>query len=345
MARTSPSLMHVALVQLIESLGGTATTTQVERWQQHGWLLPTSDWCEPDGRLRPEILGRGLWLANTARAGRSIGWLGWVFWAIDDTPGTAKRLRTALVDTLKRPLARAGIDQIPTGNSNKAFRARQDAAAKMLKNRRSPRRDLDETLRAHAAEARLELPRSSAPALPNIFHRALLDPGARLLLGGAADVGAQDLLEALEQAMPDNTEAIERLRDALLQAELAGTDLLAQSPLAQGITGMVRTIETVEDRALCHAVRICTEASGVVAVLMRRASERPEILALLMEYAMWEQWARVGGILPESPAAVAAAAVAINTFQYLTMPDWAADLDGYLSFMKALREATEEAEE
>ncbi|MFD0267813.1 hypothetical protein ACFVGY_14655 [Streptomyces sp. NPDC127106] len=346
MARTKPSPAHLALVQIIEEVGCTVTTTQLERWQQHGWLPKTSAWCEPGSiALRRDILTRALWLASTARAGRSIGWLGWVFWAMDETPDTAERLRTALVETLKRPLARAGIEQIPTGNSDKAFQARQDAAAKMLENRRFPRRDLDETLRAHAAEVGLELPRSSAPSLPNIFHRALMDPGARLLLGGAADVGTEDQLDALEQAMPDHPEAIEHLREALRRSELAGTDLLAQSPLAQGITGMVRTIETADDRALCHAVRTCTKASGVLAVLMRRAPDQPEILAQLTGDVMWEQWARVGGILPESPAVVAAAAVAINTFQYLAMPDWAADLDRYLSFMNALLEAPKSVEE
>ncbi|MFJ8570403.1 flavoprotein [Streptomyces sp. NPDC093514] len=44
-----------------------------------------------------------------------------------------------------------------------------------------------------------------------------------------------------------------------------------------------------------------------------------------MSDVMWDQWARVGGIAPDG--AVGAAAVAISTFQYLAMPDWAADLD------------------
>ncbi|MGW2672531.1 hypothetical protein ACWC5F_31350 [Streptomyces sp. NPDC001272] len=341
MARTKPSPAHVALVQIIQEVGYAATTTQLERWQQHGWLPKTAAWYEPGSiALRRDIVHRAVWLASTARAGRSIGWVGWVFWAIDDTPDTAQRLRQALVETLKRPLARAGIDQIPTGNSNKAFQSRVDAAAKMLEGRRAPRRDLDGTLRAHAAEVGIELPRSSAPSLPNIFHQALMDPGARLLLGGAADVGAEDLLGALERAMPDHPEAIEQLRDALRQAELDGVDVLAQAPLAQGVPGMVRTIETADDRDLCHALRICTQASSVLAVLMGRAPDQPEILARLMGDVMWEQWARVGGILPDSPAVVAAAAVAISTFQYLTMPDWAEDLDRYLAFMMTLLESS-----
>ncbi|MFE4337308.1 hypothetical protein ACFRQM_50915 [Streptomyces sp. NPDC056831] len=151
----------------------------------------------------------------------------------------------------------------------------------MLPNRRAPRRDLDAILRTHAAEAGLELPRPQPTALPNISHRALMDPGARLLLGGATDLGIEELLEALEQAMPDDTEAIERLREAHRQAELAGIDLLAQSPWAPGVLGMVRTVETADDQYLCHAVHLCTRATCVLEALMRRAPERPEILARL----------------------------------------------------------------
>ncbi|MFJ4781250.1 hypothetical protein [Streptomyces sp. NPDC088762] len=335
MARTKPSTAHLALVREIEEHGETATTTQVERWQQQGWLPRASAWFESgSSAFRPTIVSRAVWLAHTARAGRSIGWLGWVFWAIDDTPDSAKRLRTALVTTLKRPLARAGIEQIPAGNSNKAFQARQDAAARMLTNRRSPRRDLDGTLRDHAAAAGIELPRSPAAAVPNIFHRALLDPGARLMLGGASDVGFEELLESWERAWPDHAEAIEHIREVHRQAELAGTDLMAQSPMAEGLTGMVRTIETADDPDLCGAVRTCTKASGALAVLMQRAADEPEILAQLMNDVMWDQWARVGGIAPDGAAG--AAAVAITTFQYLAMPDWAADLERYLSFMASL---------
>ncbi len=203
----------------------------MERWQQQGWLPRASAWFEPDSTtVRPVILHRALWLASTARPGRSIGWVGWFFWAVDDTPDSAQRLRTALVAALKRPLTQAGVEKIPAGNSDQAFQARQDAAAKMLPNRRVPRRDLDATLRSHAAEVGLELPRPQAAALPNISHQALADLGARLLLGGAGDLGIEGVLEALEQAMPNHTEAIEHLRTEHQQAELAGTDPLARSP-------------------------------------------------------------------------------------------------------------------
>lgn len=336
MPRTKPSPAHEALVRAIKEQGDRATTTQVERWQQQGWLPSASAWFEPDSpTTRPLILQRALWLASTARPGRSIGWVGWFFWAVDNTPDSAQRLRTALVATLKRPLTQAGIEKIPTGNSDRAFQARQDAAGKMLPNRRVPRRDLEATLRAHAAEVGLELPRAQATTLPSISHRALQDSGARLLLGGAADLGIEGLLEALEQAMPDHTEVLEGLREAHRQAELAGIDLLAQSPWAQGILGMVRTIEAAEDQDLCHAVHICTRASGVLEVLMRRAPEKPEILTYLTGDEMWQRWALVGGILP-TEGAPSLAAVALNTYQYLADPDWAAELDRYLSFMCGL---------
>ncbi|WP_050493656.1 hypothetical protein [Streptomyces sp. NRRL B-1381] len=336
MPRTKPSPAHEALVRAIKEEGDRATTTQVERWQQQGWLPRASAWFEPDSpTVRPLILHRALWLASTARPGRSIGWVGWFFWAVDGTPDNTRRLRRALVATLKRPLTQAGIEKIPTGDSDRAFQARQDAARKMLPNRRVPRRDLEATLRAHAAEAGFELPHPPATALANISHWALQEAGARLLLGGAADLGIEGLLEALEQAMPDHTGALEHLREVHRRAELTGTDLLAQSPWAQGILGMVRTIETADDHDLCHAAHICTRASGVLEVAMRCTPGKPEIYAYLTADEMWRRWALVGGILPEE-GAPSLAAVALNTYQYLADPEWAAELDRYLSFMYSL---------
>ncbi|MFE7934317.1 hypothetical protein ACFU6S_37510 [Streptomyces sp. NPDC057456] len=334
MARTKPSTAHLALVRALKEHGLKATPTQVERWQQNGWLPKPSAWFEPDSpTIQPHILHRAMHLAITARQGRGMGWIGWHLWAADATPDSAQRLRTALVASLKRPLARAGVDKIPTGNSDRAFQARRAVAARMLRNRRLPQRDLDETLRAHAAEAGLELPRSPG-ALPNVFHQALVDAGARLLLGGADDLGIEELLEALERAMPDHTETIERMRETHRQAELDGTDLLAQSPWAQGIPGMVRTIETADDRDLCRAVHTCTLATGALHELMRRSSDEPEILTRLAGDVMWQRWAVVGGITPEGAPGLAA--VALNTVQYLTEPDWAAELGRYMSLMHAL---------
>ncbi|MGP3632655.1 hypothetical protein ACTU45_04645 [Streptomyces sp. 24-1644] len=335
MARTQPSAAHLALVGVIDEHGETATPTQIERWQQQGWLPRAIEWFESDSStILPTILTRAVWLAQTARAGRGIGWLGWVFWAIDDTPDSARRLRAVLVATLQRSLARAGIEQLPSGDSNHAFQARQDAAARMLANRHAHRRDFDGILRGGAAAAGVELPRSPETAVPNIFHRALLESGARLLLGGAADVGIEDLLASWEQAWPDQAEKIEYMRRAHRQAKLAGTDLMAQSPMAEGMAGMVRTIESADDRELCAAVRSCTKASGALGVLMQRAVFEPEILARLMSDAMWDQWARVGGIALDGGAG--AAAVAMSTFQYLAMPEWAEDLERYSAFMDEL---------
>ncbi len=199
--------------------------------------------------------------------------------------------------------------------------------------RRLPQRDLDKTLRAHAAEAGLELPRSPN-TLPNVSHRALTDAGARLLLGGVADLGSEELLEASEEAMPNHTEMIEQIRDEHRRAELSGTNPLTRSPWAQGLPGMLRTVEAANDRDLCHAVYTCTLATGALHDLMGRASAKPEILTLLTEDVMWRQWAVVGGITPKGAPGLAA--VALNTVQYLTEPEWAAQLGRYMFLMHNL---------
>lgn len=60
-----------------------------------------ADWTEPDaGELRPEIVHRTACLADTSRPGRSISWIGWIFWVIDNTLATAARLREAVVDAI-----------------------------------------------------------------------------------------------------------------------------------------------------------------------------------------------------------------------------------------------------
>jgi hypothetical protein len=125
------------------------------------WLAPTSRWSDPaTGAIRPEIVHRAAWLAALSRAGRSISWVGWAFWVIDDTAQTTQPLREAVVETLQRPLRRAGVDltMIPQGDGNDAFAARQEAAARLLIGRRAIGRDLDGILRTHAAAAGLALP-------------------------------------------------------------------------------------------------------------------------------------------------------------------------------------------
>ncbi|MGW8955614.1 hypothetical protein [Streptomyces sp. NPDC055709] len=187
MARTTPSAADLALIEGAHQHGGTITATQLERWRSCAWLRPTREWYDEDSTtIHPDIVQRAVQLAVISRAGRSISWVGWVFWAIDDTPQTAKRLRAVLLKTLRRPLSRGRVEQLPEGDSNEAFQARQAAAARLLHGRRSPRRDFDGTLRAYAAQAGVQLPRSPAHPVPNIFHPALMQPGARLLLGGAA---------------------------------------------------------------------------------------------------------------------------------------------------------------
>ncbi|NUK54752.1 hypothetical protein HRW14_31735 [Streptomyces lunaelactis] len=259
MARTKPPTADHALITEVEKRGGTVTPTQLERWRQKGWLPRTREWCSL-GMIRPEIVQRATHLAAASRSGRSIGWLGWVFWAVDDTPETATRLRAALLKTLGRPLVQAGVQQVLVGDSDDAFESRNEAAARMLTNRRSPRRDFDGILRSHAAAAGVELPRSPAHPAPNIFHRALVEPGAQMMVGGAADIGFEGLMEAWEHAWPDHAETIERVRAAHRDAALSGIDLLAESPFAKGLPGLLRAIEEADDRLLCAAVRLCEPA-------------------------------------------------------------------------------------
>ncbi|WP_331751682.1 hypothetical protein OG215_40920 (plasmid) [Streptomyces globisporus] len=334
MARTKPTAAHLCLVRALREHGLKATPTQVERWQQNDWLPKSSAWFEPDSSiLQPIILRRAMHLAIEAQQGRGMGWIGWHLWAANATPESAQRLRTGLIASLKRPLAHAGVDRIPAGDSDRAFKARQAAARRVVGKRRFPQRNLDETLRAQAAEAGLELPRSTS-TLPNVSHRALADAGARLLLGGLADLGGEELFEALEEAMPNNVEMIERTRDEYRQAQLAGIDPLALSPWASGLPGMVRTVEAATDRDLCHAVYTCTLATGALHDLMGRASADPEILTALTKDVMWRQWAATGGITPKGVPGLAA--VALNTVQYLTDPEWAAELGRYMFLMHNL---------
>lgn len=342
MTRTKPPAAVLALIAEIDKHGFTATATQVERWQGQVWLPPSRDWLVAgSAMLRPEIVHRAVWLAAVSRPGRSIGWLGWAFWAIDDTPQSAQRLRQELLAALKRPLVRAGVDQVTVGNSDKASRARQEAAARLLEGRRSHRHDFDGIVRAHGEAAGFELPRSLSCSMPNLFHRAVLETGARLLLGGASDVAFEDLVEAWEQACPDGTETIERVRAAHREAALnAGddvdyVDLMEQSPLADGLAGLLHAVEEADDRTLCAAVRLCTKASGALRKLLdERAPHEPEILPRLMSDVMWDQWVRIGGIVPDGVAGEAV--IAMSTIQYLVIPGWAADLERYLAVLESL---------
>ncbi|GHJ98148.1 hypothetical protein SNE510_76670 [Streptomyces sp. NE5-10] len=310
------------------------TPPQLERWRQRLWLPRTKYWRGPDGAIRSEVVKRTIELAMLSTQGRRVGWGGWVFWAIDDTPQSAACLRDALLAALKRPLERAGVDigQVPDGDSDEAFDAREQLAARLLRNRHSPRRDFDGTLRAGAAEAGFELPPSRS--VPNLFHQTLTAPGARMMVGGVGDVGFEGLMESWEATWPEGKETFDRVRAAHREAALAGVDLMAQSPMAAGLLGLIRAVEQADDALLCAAVRACTKASGTLAILMSKAVENPEIIRHLMNHVMWDQWARVGGIAPDGAAGEAA--IALSTVQYLLTPGWSDDLHHYQTLMEDL---------
>ncbi|MDT0453788.1 hypothetical protein [Streptomyces hesseae] len=69
-------------------------------------------------------------------------------------------------------------------------------------------------------------------------------------------------------------------------------------------------------------------------LLLERAGDEPEILVKLMEDAMWDQWARTGGIAPMGR--LGEAAVALSTVQYLGIPGWAEDLERYQDLLENL---------
>ncbi|MGW8955613.1 hypothetical protein [Streptomyces sp. NPDC055709] len=141
-------------------------------------------------------------------------------------------------------------------------------------------------------------------------------------------------MEAWERAWPENGEMIEHIRTMHREAELAGDDLMAQSPMADGLPGLIRAVVTADDRQLCAAVRVCTKASGTLWMLWQRAVNEPDVLSQLMSDVTWDQWARAGGLAPQG--VVGEAAIAISTVQYLLTPDWAKDLDRYLALMTTL---------
>ncbi|MFE9007523.1 hypothetical protein ACFYOY_36290 [Streptomyces sp. NPDC007875] len=332
MARSKPSAAELALVAEVERQGGTVTPTQLERWRQQAWLPRTREWFSPgSSTLRPDVVLRAVQLAGYSRAGRSIGWVGWVFWAVDDTADSAARLRAALLKPLRRPFTRAGIEQVPEGDSDAAFQARQEAVARLLQGRQSRRRDLDGTLRAAAADAQVDLPRSPAHSIPNLRHRAMLELGAQLGVGGVADIGFEGLMEAAERLGADQAE-IDRLRETHRRAQLAGVDILADYPfITQGLPGMLRAVETADDQLLCAAVRACTAASSTLWEVLKRARDNPELLLWLMSHVMWDKWVRHSGFVPDGVAGEAA--LALSTVYFLTDPDWAQDLGRFVQDM------------
>ncbi|WP_328373649.1 hypothetical protein OG800_50685 (plasmid) [Streptomyces sp. NBC_00445] len=336
MTRTPPSALELALVAEVAACGFTISVHQLERWRGRLWLAPAEQWSDAEtGQMRPEIIHRAAWLAALAKTGSSISWVGWVFWAMNDTPQTAGRLREALTETLQRPFQRAGVDitQIPQGDGNDAFAARQAAADQLLIGRRAIGRDLDGILRTHAAAAGIDMPEPRSVSNP--FDKTVVEVGARLMVGGTDDVSPEELTEAWESVWAGKPEQIERIRAAHVAAGCSGVDLHSRSPLADGLRGLLHSVEEADDRLLCAAVRACTKGSGaLMKVLMERAGDEPEILLRLMDDPMWDQWVRVGGIAPIGR--LGEAAIALSTVQYLVVPGWAGDLERYLMLMESL---------
>ncbi|MDI1456482.1 hypothetical protein NHG22_22075 [Streptomyces sp. ATE26] len=300
---------------------------QFERWRARCWPLPTGQWTDPaTGALRPDIVRRAAWLAALSRPGRGISWAGWAFWAIDDTEQTAALLRQALIRTIQLPLRQAGIalSQVPQGDSDTAFEARQGLAARLLQERRAIGWDLDGLLRDHAGTAGIVLP--DPRTVSNPFDTTLIRIGARLLTGGMADVSPEELTEAWRSVWTGPPGHLDQMTAAHLAADQAGTDPRSLSPLARGLPGLVRALERADARLLCEAVRACTKASStLLKLLLERAGAG--MLAELMDDVMWAQWVRVGGIAPVSR--LGEVAITLSTVQYLLVPGWAEDLHRY----------------
>lgn len=334
MTRTPPTAAELALVAEVSRCGLTATRHQFERWRAKRWLAPTDQWTDPTtGALRPDIVHRAAWLALLSRSGRGISWIGWMFWAIDDTEQTAALLRQALIQTVQLPLRQAGIPlgEIPQGDSDTAFDARQNLAARMLEGRRAIGRDSDGLLRDHAGTAGIALP--DPRTVSNPFDARLIRVGARLLTGGTADVSPEELTEAWRSVWTGPPEQLDRITAAHLAADKAETDLRTLSPLAHGLPGLVRAFAQADARVLCEAVRACTKASSTLMKLFLERADT-EMLTVLMNDVMWDQWVRAGGIAPASR--LGEAAITLSTVQYLLVPGWSEDLHRYQDRMDRL---------
>lgn len=336
MTRTPPSALELMLVAEVAKCGLTASPHQFERWRGQLWLAPAAQWSDPaTGGIRPEIVHRAAWLALLARTGRSISWMGWSFWAIDESPATTRRLRDALTRTLQLPFRRAGMDitQIPEGDDDGAFTARQAMASQMLAGRRAIGRDLEGILRAHADAAGIDLP---APrSVTNPFAKGLVEVGARLMVGGMDDVSPEELMEAWRSVWAGSPEQLEQTEAVHIAASRDGVDLHARSPLAGGLRGLVRAVEGSDGQLLCAAVRACTKGAGTLGkLLLERVADDPEILVQLMDDEMWDQWVRVGGVAPVGR--LGEAAITLSTVQYLLVPGWAEGLERYVAVMESL---------
>lgn len=66
--------------------------------------------------------------------------------------------------------------------------------------------------------------------MSNPFDTALVRTGARLLTGGTADVSVEELTDAWRSVWTGPPEQLDRITDAHLAADHAGTDLRTLSP-------------------------------------------------------------------------------------------------------------------
>ncbi|MFF3336434.1 hypothetical protein ACFYWX_44260 [Streptomyces sp. NPDC002888] len=334
MTRTPPTAAELSLAAEVSRCGLTITPHQLERWRAKRWLAPADQWTDPaTSALRFDIVHRAAWLAALSRPGRGISWIGWMFWAIDDTEQTAALLRQALTRTIQLPLRQAGITlaQIPQGDSDTTFEARQDPAERLLQGRRAIGRDLDGLLHDRGSTADIALPEPRTVSNP--FDATLIRVGARLLTGGMADVSPEELTDAWRSVWTGPPEQLDRITAAHLAADKAETDLRTLSPLAHGLPGLVRAFEQADARLLCEAVRACTKASSTLMKLLLERADA-EMLTVLMNDDMWDQWVRAGGIAPASR--LGEAAITLSTVQYLLVPGWAEDLHRYQNLMDSL---------
>ncbi|MGJ3557984.1 hypothetical protein ACR6C2_00005, partial [Streptomyces sp. INA 01156] len=76
--------------------------------------------------------------------------------------------------------------------------------------------------------------------MSNPFDSTLIRIGARLLTGGTADVSPEELTDAWRGVWTGPPEQLDRITDANLAADKAGTDSHAISPLAHGLPRLVR---------------------------------------------------------------------------------------------------------
>lgn len=301
MSRTPPAGADAALIADLARLNITVTHAQLERWRAIDYLTrrrpgrPPADDVHPPGTLA--LVAQ---LAVASRQGRSLGAVGWCFWAKHASPRAARRLRAALLQTLDTYGARLGVrPDAPARDSDAAddeWQARSNAATALVQSvRRGP--DLH-TLLSTAVRDSGEQLEETPGALPSVNRPAILHLMARLLAGGAADVPAGEFLDEIQEGFPELAETVDDIQGRRRQRELAGNhDLWAKGPLADGWAGLRRAVVDAHGDRLCRAVELNTAASAALAFVItgftpQGESMPPRALAYAMADPMWEQWGR-----------------------------------------------------